>query len=164
MYLLQNISYKSRMNSIMKKTAAVIVFIAIIAVYTYFLISYKEVKYSVIKNIDVFHEAIQKENINDLIIDLRDQEDYEKEHIDKSINMPFNDEGVKLLSYLKEKKLHNKNIYLLCYSGNRSAKAFNLLSDEGFKNINYIAFGYDEYKESLGNSFIPVKGPCPCGE
>lgn len=152
------------MNSVMKKIAAAILCIAIMTIYTYLLISFKEVKHSVIQDIDVFNEAIQKENNNDLIIDLREQEDYEMEHIDKSINMPFDDDGVKLLSYLKEKKLHNKNIYLLCYSGKRSAKAFNLLSDKGFKNINYITFGYEEYKESMGNNFIPETGPCPCGE
>jgi hypothetical protein len=83
----------------MKKIAAAILCIAIMTIYTYLLISFKEVKHSVIQDIDVFNEAIQKENNNDLIIDLREQEDYEMEHIDKSINMPFDDDGVKLLSY-----------------------------------------------------------------
>ncbi len=87
------------MNSVMKKIAAAILCIAIMTIYTYLLISFKEVKHSVIQDIDVFNEAIQKENNNDLIIDLREQEDYEMEHIDKSINMPFDDDGVKLLSY-----------------------------------------------------------------
>ena len=87
------------MNSVMKKIAAAILCIAIMTIYTYLLISFKEVKHSVIQDIDVFNEAIQKENNNDLIIDLREQEDYEMEHIDKSINMPFDDGGVKLLSY-----------------------------------------------------------------
>ena len=87
------------MNSVMKKIAAAILCIAIMTIYTYLLISFKEVKHSVIQDIDVFNEAIQKENNNDLIIDLREQEDYEMEHIDKSINMPFDDGGVKLLCY-----------------------------------------------------------------
>lgn len=93
---------------------------------------------------------------------LRKKEDYVKSHIGQAINWHFNDDGEYMLTYLKKKKYQNKEIYLICYSGNRAAKAFNLLYISGFKNINYVKFGYDEFVENVGNEFTPSTGECSC--
>lgn len=116
--------------------------------------------YNIILGVDELNEAIGDKHT--LLIDLRDEQDYEAGHIDKSINMPYTDGGVRMLSYLDKYAGKNYKIYLICYFGNRSGMAFNLLKDEGYKNLNYVKFGYDEYKNSMGAKFKPVQGECPC--
>ncbi|MGP1434244.1 MAG: rhodanese-like domain-containing protein [Catonella sp.] len=116
--------------------------------------------YNIILGVDELNEAINDEHT--LLIDLRDEKDYEAGHIDKSINMPYIDGGARMLSYLEKKADKNYKIYLMCYFGNRSGMAFNLLKDEGYKNLNYVKFGYEAYKNSMGAKFKPVQGECPC--
>lgn len=116
--------------------------------------------YNIILGVDELNEAIR--NKNALLIDLRDEKDYEAGHIDKAINMPYIDGGIKMLDYLKKKTGKNCKIYLMCYYGNRAGMAFNLLRDEGYKNLNYVKFGYEEYKNSMGAKFTPTQGECPC--
>ena len=40
--------------------------------------------------------------------------------------------------------------------------AFNLLRDEGYKRLNYVKFGYEEYVNTMGSKFKPTVGECPC--
>lgn len=93
---------------------------------------------------------------------MRDEKDYVISHIDSSINIPYSDDGVNLVSYLKKKKYEKKKIYLICYSGNRAAKAFNLLFSKKFSNLNYVSFGYDDFLKKMGESFKPSTGECNC--
>ena len=67
-----------------------------------------------------------------------------------------------MLKYLKETSDKKHKLYLMCYHGNRSGMAFNLLRDEGYTNINYVKFGYEEYVNTMGSKFEPVRGECPC--
>ena len=99
---------------------------------------------------------------NAILIDLRDEKDYEAGHIEGAINMPYIDGGIKMLKYLKETSDKKHKLYLMCYHGNRSGMAFNLLRDEGYTNINYVKFGYEEYVNTMGSKFEPVRGECPC--
>lgn len=116
--------------------------------------------YSIIIGVDELNEGIKEERA--ILIDLRDEKDYEAGHIDGAINMPYIDGGIKMLDYLEKKADKNYKIYLMCYFGNRSGMAFNLLIDEGYKNLNYVKFGYEGYKNTMGGKFRPTAGECPC--
>ena len=117
-------------------------------------------EYTIVLGVDELNSGIKKEDA--LLIDLRDEKDYEAGHIDGAINMPFVDDGVKMLDYLKKQAGKNYRIYLMCYHGNRSGMAFNLLRDEGYRNLNYVKFGYEDYVNAMGSKFKPIQGECPC--
>lgn len=134
----------------------------ILLVFTYFITSFKNESYKIINKTDAFKEIIDSNKTDILIIDLRDETDYIISHIDEAINIPYNDDGEYLLSYLKKRKYENKKIYLICYSGNRSSQAFNLLFDHGFSFLNYITFGYDIFVNEMGSDFTPSTGECKC--
>ena len=116
--------------------------------------------YNIILGVDELNLGIKKEDT--VLIDLRDEKDYEAGHIDGAINMPYVDDGVKMLDYLKKYADKNYRIYLMCYHGNRSGMAFNLLKDEGYLNLNYVKFGYEDYVNAMGSTFKPKQGECPC--
>ena len=120
-----------------------------------------EKKYRIIKDPFELLTVTKQNTINNLIIDLREREDFESSHISQSINIPYVD-GSELNQYLISKNSKNKNLYLLCYSGNRAAKTFNYLSELEYRKLFYIAFGYEEYVNCLGDEFVPAVGPCEC--
>ena len=64
--------------------------------------------------------------------------------------------------YLKNNGYEGKNVFLICYSGKKSARAFNLLVEQHFRSVHYIAIGFNEYCEQMGDEYIPSTGPCPC--
>lgn len=97
-----------------------------------------------------------------IVMDLRDREDYQKSHLSNAINIPYDDDGVNLLGYLERKSYQNKPIYLMCYSGKRSGIAFNLLKEANFKNLHYISFGFEDYKEAINDNSSFATGKCPC--
>lgn len=97
-----------------------------------------------------------------VVMDLRDREDYETSHLSNAVNVPYDDEGVNLLRYLERKKYQNTPIYLMCYSGLRSGKAFNQLKENDFKELYYVSFGFDEYKATINNEATFTAGKCPC--
>lgn len=71
-------------------------------------------------------ESIIKDD-NYMIIDVRTEEEYNALHIKGAINIPYNelDENTNL-----DKK---KTIYVYCRSGNRSSKAYSILTELGYK-------------------------------
>lgn len=79
--------------------------------------------------------------MNEVIIDLREQEDYELAHIEGSINIP-SEYGMEVDVYLQQQNASEKTIYLICYSGLRSGKTFNYLCQKGYKKLVYVAIGY----------------------
>lgn len=99
-----------------------------------------------------------------LLVDLRDDDDFKQKHIDGAINLPFNDDGTLLLWYLTKQNLKNKRIYLMCYSGSRSAKAFNLLSQNNFTKLSYVRFGFAEFESLVGERGTYTIGACLCKE
>jgi rhodanese-related sulfurtransferase len=104
----------------------------------------------------------EKVSENMLIIDLRDKEDYIKGHIENSINIPYDDDGQILLSYLDKHDGLSKDIYLMCYSGKRSGKAFNQLVENNYKQVNYIRFGYEEFHNVAFDQAYFIAGKCKC--
>ena len=75
---------------------------------------------------------INKDKLNNLknikIIDLRDEKDYLKKHLDGAINIPF----FKLLIHYEELLNKNQKYLLVCERGIRSKKACFILNKHGF--------------------------------
>ncbi|MGL5246399.1 MAG: rhodanese-like domain-containing protein [Mycoplasmoidaceae bacterium] len=58
-----------------------------------------------------------------IVIDVRSEIEFEKDHIEKSINIPLD-----ILLNNEIEFLENKIVYLYCLSGNRSKTAFDFLN------------------------------------
>ena len=149
------------LNKIIKKFIVGVILITLFVVSIITVLQVSEKNYKIIKDPDELMAVAEADNLKDIIIDLREQADYELSHIGSSINIPYTD-GKELDEYLMTKNSKNKYIYLLCYSGTRSAKTFNYLSELGYKNLFYVTFGYDEFVDTIGEAFIPDSGPCGC--
>ena len=82
---------------------------------------------TVIENSDNFNDILKRDDI--VIIDVRNQEEYNEEHIPKAINIPYNE--------LQTKINYSKNKKIIVYSKNdsRSHMAAMVLENMGYTNI-----------------------------
>ena len=65
-----------------------------------------------------------------ILIDVRTKEEYDEGHLDKAINISYDEVVSKLKDYDKDTP-----IIVYCRSGNRSAKAYQSLQDAGYTNL-----------------------------
>lgn len=92
--------------------------------------------------------------MNDLIIDIREKEEYFAEHIKGSINLPLSDNEkniINLIEYNAHKNPQTKSI-LMCKSGKRSELLFNSLPEEIKKNVSIFEGGIDKYDQDSKQS------------
>lgn len=82
-------------------------------------------------------EKINKENA--VIVDIRAKEDFEKSSLDDAVNIPLKDFEARIGELDKA-----KDIYVLCYTGEKSFTAIELLEDKGYNAIN-IEGGFRSY-------------------
>ncbi|MBQ9120135.1 MAG: rhodanese-like domain-containing protein [Lachnospiraceae bacterium] len=97
-----------------------------------------------------------------VLIDLRDNSDYEYMHIDGALNVPYEEDGTWLLKYLEENEMKDKELYLMCGGGKKSADAFNLLVRAGYRKVHYVSFGFEEYIEACGTEAAQGAAICDC--
>ncbi|MDO4594947.1 MAG: rhodanese-like domain-containing protein [Tissierellia bacterium] len=90
-------------------------------------------------------EADNKEKEKYLVIDVRDEEEYDKGHITHAINISVDDikEDLNKIEDYKD-----KSVVLYCNTGNRSGEAAKILVENGFKDV-YNAEGVKEYDYEL---------------
>ena len=119
-------------------------------------------EYRIISEYAELTELLQNISEETVLLDLRDNREYENAHCIGSINVPFDDNGEWLLKNAEENGWQEKTIYLLCGKGKRSADAFNLLVKEGYSKVVYISFGYEEYTENLGYENSEGADVCDC--
>ena len=147
-----------------KKPVIIIVILSILLMssllFSMKLLSEPKPFYNIVLGAEELNEGIKDEKA--ILIDLRDEADYEAGHIENAINMPFTDNGIKMLDYLTKRADKDSRVFLMCYHGNRSGQAFNLLRDKGYTNLNYVKFGYEDYVNAMGSGFKPALGECPC--
>ena len=82
----------------------------------------------------------------DLIIDLRNEENYSKGHIPGAINIPIN-EITDNMDFLEPYK--NKSVMLYCGIGSQSKSVCKVLALSGFKQLYSLFRGLKEYKYEL---------------
>lgn len=76
------------------------------------------------------------------ILDVRDEEDYEKSHIPGAVCMPMNEVTSSIEDVVED---IDSPICVYCYSGNRSGKVCGLLEFMDYTNV-YNLGGFDNWK------------------
>ena len=105
---------------------------------------YKTVKYNNITGSEF--EKLVEENKDAVILDVRDAKDYDKGHVENSINIPI-DEFESRINELKD--YQDKEILIYCSVGRRSAQAAEILENSGYKDISNSVDGVKEYEFKL---------------
>ena len=83
------------------------------------------------------------EHANDIVVlDARDEKDYQAGHIKGAIHVTADTVESKLNEIPK-----GKNIFTYCYSGNRSYQVASKLVENGYKDVTNVLDGTKEYKE-----------------
>lgn len=82
-------------------------------------------------DVDLVKKAIDAHE-DCLLLDVRTRQEYAKEHIRSSVNIPF-DELTEHKETLPEDK--HKKIYVYCFSGSRSASAVDQLLKMDYDNV-----------------------------
>lgn len=77
-----------------------------------------------------FDEVINEIDNSAVLVDVREPKEFNEKKIEGSINIPST-------NYSPEDytKYENKNIYLICQTGNRAGKVYQNLTDNGIKNV-----------------------------
>lgn len=87
-------------------------------------------------------EVSQNELNSVILVDVRTPEEYAAGHIDKALNINWNDSDfAKQLEAISK----DETIYVYCKKGGRSAKAAHLLDSLGYKKVIDLEGGYDAY-------------------
>lgn len=118
--------------------------------------------YSVVTDYGEVVRIASDNDENTVLIDLRANREYEAKHLIGAINVPYDEDGSWLLEYLRQNELGDKSLYLMCGKGQKSADAFNLLVQEGYLDVHYVRFGFEEYAENEGEDALEGAEICEC--
>ena len=99
-----------------------------------------------------FLEVLPKLTPEDVIVDVREVEEFESEHIPNSLNMPLSTIGKHVPMLQKF-----KNIYLICETGGRSSYTNEVLKTTGIETID-VCEGLASLKDA-GLSLATVVRP-----
>jgi len=78
-----------------------------------------------------------------MMLDVRTPEEYAKGHIKGAVLIPVQVLEARLAEVPKDKQ-----VYVYCHSGVRSAKASKLLAKHGFSNIENVLGGFEAWKDA----------------
>ena len=93
-----------------------------------------------LKEIEVEH--LDTKNSNAKIIDVRTEGEYEKGHIDNSVNIPLSQIRKHIEDYGKEDE-----ILLICATGHRSRAAAKNFLENGYQNVSHLKGGMMSYNK-----------------
>ena len=99
-------------------------------------------------------EAINIESLvknKEFLLDVREEYEYQEGHIKGAVNLPLRE-----ILEKKDTLPKNKDIYVYCRSGHRSADAVNFLKSLGFEKVHnieggFIDISFNEYHKDKGN-------------
>lgn len=92
-----------------------------------------EIDYEIVK-------SIMKNDNDAIILDVRSPQEYKEKHLDGAINIPVYNLERDANNILNNKR---STIIVCCQSGNRSKKAIEILTSEGYQNLYNLAGGLD---------------------
>jgi len=128
------------------------IFSLALAVVTYLLI--QEIFDSAFKKFGSVSPLLAVAKMNDvdtLVIDVRDAPDFVQSHIEQAINMPLGSLSENLSKIAEHK---NKPVLIACQTGTRSASAGKLLTKAGFEQVFVITGGMQAWENDYK---LPVK-------
>ena len=110
-----------------------------------------------------FNEIYYSNQPKLLFVDLRDEEDYAKSHLDNFVNIPYSEgkEGI-FFKFLDDNKYDEKTIVLMCYSGNRASEMFNIMYEKGYRKVYLVNMKCDKLFSANSNNVST--GACNCLE
>ena len=99
-------------------------------------------------------EANNIENLvknKEFLLDVREEYEYQEGHVKGAVNLPLRE-----ILEKKDTLPKNKDIYVYCRSGHRSADAVNFLKSLGFEKVHnieggFIDISFNEYHKDKGN-------------
>ena len=99
-------------------------------------------------------EAINIESLvknKEFLLDVREEYEYQEGHVKGAVNLPLRE-----ILEKKDSLPKNKDIYVYCRSGHRSADAVNFLKSLGFEKVHnieggFIDISFNEYHKDKGN-------------
>lgn len=94
-------------------------------------------------NQEEWKEQLSKDD-NAVILDVRTEEEVEEGYIPKARNIDIY-KGQEFIDEIEELE-KDKNYYVYCRSGKRSAQACTLMDQKGFKNTYNLVGGFSEWK------------------
>ena len=106
-----------------------------------------EYEYNLVKYTDLTASQFEKmisENSDAIILDPRDKKDFNKGHIENSINIPLSNLESRLDELDKDKP-----VLIYCNVGRKSAEAANILQNNGFSKVYNAIDGVKEYDFKL---------------
>jgi rhodanese-related sulfurtransferase len=96
-------------------------------------------------------EAVAKRDAGAFILDVRQPEEWNEFHVPESTLIPLDQLAARTAELPKDKE-----IVIVCRSGNRSGQARDLLLDAGFTNVTSMAGGLTQWKSA---GYPTVSGP-----
>lgn len=95
-------------------------------------------------NIEQMNEILRN-NINTILLDVRSKQEYSDGHLYGAINIPEYEISRQIEKIIPDK---NSEIIIYCQVGNRSKKAYKILSKMQYKNIYVLKDGIDGINEN----------------
>lgn len=89
-------------------------------------------------------KALRASNSEHILIDVREQDEYDAGHIDGSIHLPMGELAAKIDDFAKEK---DQLIVLHCAAGRRSALSAEELQNLGYTNVKSLEGGFNAWHE-----------------
>lgn len=120
-------------------------------------------EYRSVTSAEEFDALVAEAEDGALFVDLRDRADYTIGHIARFDNIAWKDDGALLETWIGPHR-RNKEVYLICYGGNRSARAFERLVSMGFTKVTDFTPGWTGYAAAKGEDYVPETGDCGCPE
>ena len=148
------------MNGKVSKVIQIILIAGIIIFITLLNKASSDIK--IIVDIKDFNKIYFSNHPKVLLIDLREEDDYEKIHLDKFVNIPYSLGMDRFLEFLEDNNYNEKTVVLMCYTGKKSGKRFNDMYAKGYRNIYLVNMKCDEILNATPN-YIST-GPCNCLE
>ncbi len=99
--------------------------------------------------VEELHERIQKGDAP-VMIDVREPYEWEVQHLDNVKKIQLNQLPMKLDELTDVK---DKEVVMICRSGNRSGRATEFLKQQGFANVRNLKGGMKAWKEHIDSSF-----------
>ncbi len=129
-----------------RKVISPIVFCALISgaclAYTFESVSVEKIRSKLIKPDSYF-----------AIIDVREKADFDQNHLPEAVNVPFSS-----LTEEATKVPIDRDLYFICYGGNRSKKAIRVFQDFGFPNKMFnIDGGMLSWESNIGMDFVTAQ-------
>lgn len=78
-----------------------------------------------------FEQKWKREKVS--LVDVREQDEWQTKHIEGAVHVPLSD-----LEHAKETLDKEQDYYVMCHSGARSARACQLLANEGYNVTNVM--------------------------